>query len=232
MTVATNDTLFGTNVIIVSPNISDGANFTTIAAAITAASSGDIIFIRPGTYTEDLTLIAGITIASHQSATFDSSVTIVGKMTAGYAGSTTLNGIKLKTNSDYALVVSGANATVLTLNYCSIEAADNSAMNITAASSAIHFNDCVTDLSTTGVALFVMTAGDVEMFYCNNTNSGGSTTSSTISAGEYEFAYSHMESIITTSTTGEVNGRFSSFVKAGSTLLVLGGAGCECQQLC
>ena len=45
---------------IVAPTIQEGANYTSIAAAIADASSGDTIFIKPGTYTEDLTLKAGV----------------------------------------------------------------------------------------------------------------------------------------------------------------------------
>ena len=39
----------------------NGANYSTIAAAITAASSGDIIFIQGGTYTENLAVSKDLT---------------------------------------------------------------------------------------------------------------------------------------------------------------------------
>ena len=54
-TIANNDNLFGTARFIVNPTAGLG-NYTTIQAAITAASAGDTIFIMPAVYTENLTL--------------------------------------------------------------------------------------------------------------------------------------------------------------------------------
>ena len=51
----TSDNTYATANIIVAPTLAEGANYTTIAEALTAASSGDTIFVKPGTYTEDIT---------------------------------------------------------------------------------------------------------------------------------------------------------------------------------
>ena len=60
MVVNTGDNRWATSNFIVAPTIAEGAGYTTIAAALTAASSGNTIFIKPGTYTENLTLKAGV----------------------------------------------------------------------------------------------------------------------------------------------------------------------------
>lgn len=223
MTVATNDTLFGTNVIIVSPNISDGANFTTIAAAITAASTGSIIFVKPGTYTEDLTLIAGITIASHHSCGVSSTVEIVGKMTASYEGISTLQGITITTNGDNCLQFTGTNNTTLYLNYCFINASDNTAILLNNANCSMQMYFCNSDIGTTGVALYTMTTGDFEMYFCNHLNSGGSTTSNTAAAGRGGHYYTTISNPTSSSGTALLPGRYSIFLTPGSTCLSLNG---------
>ena len=56
-------------------------DFTTIAAALTAASSGQTIFIRPGTYTENPTLKAGVNLSTFPSDATSGTVIIKGKCT-------------------------------------------------------------------------------------------------------------------------------------------------------
>ena len=104
---------------IVDPN--GFGDFTTIAAALTASSSGTTIFLRPGTYTENPTLKAGVNLSAYGS---DSSlngtgnVIINGTCTLSTAGSVTISGVQLQTNSANAIVVSGSVASVLNLNNC------------------------------------------------------------------------------------------------------------------
>ena len=86
---------------IVSPTATDGTH-TTIAAALTAASSGDTIFIRPGTYTENLTLKAGVNLAAYDCDAFSGQVTISGKCSFSAAGQVDISGIRLQTNGDFA----------------------------------------------------------------------------------------------------------------------------------
>jgi pectin methylesterase-like acyl-CoA thioesterase len=54
---------YGPAKFIVSSSAANGTH-TTIAAALTSASTGDTIFIRPGTYTENLTLKAGVNLTA------------------------------------------------------------------------------------------------------------------------------------------------------------------------
>jgi len=49
----------------ITVNASGGADYTTIQAAMSAASAGDVIMVAPGTYTGPVTLVDGITIQGY-----------------------------------------------------------------------------------------------------------------------------------------------------------------------
>ena len=96
-------------------------DFTTIQAAITAASSSQTVFIRPGTYTESLSLKAGVNLSafgSDSSSNGTGKVIISGNATLSTAGSVTISGIQLQTNSAAFLTVSGTLASIVNLNNC------------------------------------------------------------------------------------------------------------------
>ena len=168
---------------IVDPN--GFGDFTTIGAALSAATAGSTIFIRPGTYTENPTLVAGVNLSafpcdSGQKAGV-ANVIILGKCTASYSGSCEISGIQLETNSDFCLVISGSNSTNVTLNNCFINASNNTAISYTSSvNSKVILNQCNGDLVTTGIAYFSHSSAGQLIFnggyYQNN---GGSSTSST-----------------------------------------------------
>src|SRR5258708_29721455 len=96
--------------LIVNSSSNAGGNYTTITAALTAAVSGDTIFVMPGatgTYTENLTLKAGVNISAFPCDAETPNVTIVGKATATFAGKCTLSDLCLQTNGDYVLELTG-----------------------------------------------------------------------------------------------------------------------------
>ena len=68
--------------------------YKTITAAITAANSGDTIYIWPGTYTEDLTLKPGVNLAGQSKF----SVYVVGTVTFDTAGTVCCERIIFKTS--------------------------------------------------------------------------------------------------------------------------------------
>ncbi|MCF1193357.1 hypothetical protein LRR18_17340, partial [Mangrovimonas sp. AS39] len=110
--------------------------------------SGDTIVIRPGIYTENITLVAGVNLCalsdSWSPTGTNNTVTILGKVTASYAGLAHITGIELTTNSDYCIELTGASATKLVLSNCFINATNNGAINHTGSSglSIIYFNYC------------------------------------------------------------------------------------------
>ena len=115
---------------IVAPTIAEGANFTTITAALAAASSGETIFIRPGTYTEDLTLKADVNLSSFSGEGVTPTVTIIGKLTATFAGTAVITGIRLQTNGDNFLAITGSAATRINLWNCYTNCTDATGISI------------------------------------------------------------------------------------------------------
>lgn len=175
---------YGSSKFIVSANIYEGTH-TTIAAALTSASSGDTIFIRPGTYTENLTLKAGINLTAYVCDANEPNVIISGTCTATFTGNATLSGIRLQTNSAPFLTVSGSNATIINLEYCYLNALNNTGISYTAsnASSQININHSRGDIGTTGITPFVSTStGQINFNYSIWANSGASSTASTSNA--------------------------------------------------
>lgn len=198
---------FGTAKWIVSATASDGTH-TTIAAALTSASSGDTIFIRPGTYTENLTLKAGVNLTAYVCDAFTPNVTISGKCTFTAAGTVSISGINLQTNSDFALAVTGSSASIVYLNNCYINASNNTAISYTSSSSssAIYITYCQGNLATTGIGYWTASsAGTLRVMYCNLNNTGGSTTASTTSATPIDLFYCRIQAPLSSSSTGQIN---------------------------
>ena len=195
---------------------SDPANgtHTTIAAALSVASSGDTIFIRPGTYTEDLTLVPGVNLTAYVCDAFTPNVSITGKCTLSAAGTVTCSGIRFNTNGDYAVDVTGSAASILNLTECWIQAVDNDAVNMDCSDSgsALWFRRCHGDTSTTGLAFFtVATAGMVRVNHSFFFNTGASTTPSTVSSGNIFHNWSGFTFPFSVSGTGGLVGGYSSF---------------------
>ena len=134
-------------------------DFTTIQAAITAASSGQDIFVRPGTYTENLTLKAGVNLVgwgTDASQNNTGTVQITGKATFTGAGTVNINGIQLNTNSDYLLAVTGSSASVVSLSNCFLNCSNNTGIDFTssAAGATINITACDGNIGTTSIAFF------------------------------------------------------------------------------
>ena len=173
--------------IVSAGGTSDGANYTTIQSAITAATSGSTVFIQPGTYTENLTLKAGVNLTAFESdgslnGTGD--VIILGTSTLTTAGSVTISGIQLQTNSAALLAVTGSAASVVNLMNCYLNCTNATGITFSSSStsSAINLYDCFGDLATTGISYFTSTAIGVMNFYGGvYLNSGQSITPSTTS---------------------------------------------------
>lgn len=175
--------------------------FSSVQAAIAMASSGQFIFIRPGTYTENLALKAGVILVGLGGAT------IVGKATASTAGGFVLKGLTLQTNSDFALVVSSNVATVVAMDQCNIVGTNNTLISYTSssASSQISLLRCGLYLQTTGIAHFASSsAGTINLRECILPNDGSSTTASTISAGTLGAYFTEIYAPITSSGTSAI----------------------------
>jgi len=204
MANTTGDNNYGVAKFIVDPTLGQGTH-TTIAAAIASASSGDTIFVRPATYTENLTLKAGVNIAAFEGDAFVPNVTIVGKCSYSSAGSTCISNIRLQTNSDFLLEVTGAVASIVTLTNCYLNIANNTAISFASsnAGSLLQLLYCQGNILTTGIAVIAQSCpGEVFFNYTQIGNGGNSTTASTVSAGALAFQNSYFVSPFSTSATG------------------------------
>lgn len=215
--------------LIVDPTAGKG-NYTTIGAALTAASSGQTILIKPGTYTENLTLKAGVNLAALACDALTPNVTILGKASMTVAGTASLSGLYLKTNSDFALSVTGSAASNVFLTGCTIFCNNNTGIQYTSsnASSNIAFNYGFMDTGTTGITYFTASgAGSIQFNYCIFSNTGGSSTASTISAGTLGLLHDTLTLPITTSGTAAFSAFQCLFASAAQnvTVLTAGGSG-------
>ena len=209
-----------------------GANYTTIAtgyAAAVAAGAPQTVFLQPGTYTENLTLVAGINLCAFDcdaqtEAASTANVIINGTVTASYTGAVAISGICLQTNSNYAVVQSGSNACTLILKDCFLNASNNTAIHITNsnAGSFFYIDTCRANLLTTGIGYFTSTgSGKVYIWGSSFLNDGGSTTVSTVVTGPIDIRNSNIGTGLTTSVpTTQIE---NSVISGALTCLLTGG---------
>ena len=216
MTHITPVNAYGTAKWIVSATPSQGTH-TTITAAVTAASAGDTIFIRDGTYIENVTLKPSVNIccfSSNGTGNASGNVIINGTLTLSVAGSVSISGIELQTNSAPILVVSGSGVSQVNLTQCFFNCTNNTAISFTNsnASSEISIGYCSGNLATTGIAFYSSSSpGDISIYYTDVFNTGNSTTASNNSSGVVFYTFSGVNYSITTSSTGILNNSHSNF---------------------
>jgi len=218
---------FGIAKWVVSANAWEGTH-TTIQAAVTAASSGEVVFIRHGTYTENITLKAGVNLCGQEGSEPNATVNIVGRLTASTDGIVAIKNVTLTTNSDYILVLGAANTDKITFDNCYFVANGNTAISYTSSdvTSYVTLRNCVADIPALTTAFFINTsAGTFSCYGCTMTNSGASTTNSTSSAGLTEFFDSVVKFAITTSGSSYFTGTRSTFDTATQNIeaLTIGG---------
>jgi len=178
--------------IVSNTDLTHGANYATIASALSAAvalGSPQTVFVQPGTYTETLTLASGINICAFSCDSNTPNVTIIGVCTATFTGSCSISGINFQTNGlGSSIVVSGSNATVVNLTGCNFNTTSgtsisNSASNIAA---IINVNTCRGDISVVGggnVVYQVTGTGTINFYSSYFTNSGLGVSANGCSSG-------------------------------------------------
>lgn len=190
-------------------DITNGANYSTIAAAIAAASSGDTIGIQDhAAYTENLTLKSGVNFAALSAyGGSGSTVKIIGKIIDnGVTCNNTFTNISFQTNSDNILALTGG-ASSIVMEGCNLNATNATAMTI-ATGCSVSLEHCSGNLGTTGIA-WITGAGSSQFAYSEFTNSGSSVTASTVSGSSILMRYSVFNSPFSTSSTGFINSSFS-----------------------
>lgn len=209
----------------------NGANYSTIATAITAASAGDTIYIQTGTYTENLTLKVGVNLAAFVCDAQTPNVTIQGKLTLTTAGTVSISGIQLKTNSDNFLAVTGSAASIVNLFNCYLNCSNATGITFSSSSSsaAINIYYCKCETGTTGIAYFSdSSAGKMTIEYSEFLNTGGSSTANTKSAGQLSIKFCSFNLPLTYSssnTLSDIIQTQASTASTNSTFLTTSGTG-------
>lgn len=168
---------------VVDANAAPGsdAEYTTVQAAVTAAAGagGGTVFVRDGTYTENVTLPAGVTLSSYLSApaVFGAGVGAIidGTLTYTSGGESTIFGISL-INSGAAPVLSftGAGSGILFVQSCLISGGSVAAIESSNANNmVIFFNSIV--LSSASV-MINNTGGSINFNSCLLPNQSGPTS--------------------------------------------------------
>ena len=205
MPINTADNKFGVAKWIVNPTAGLGTH-TTITSALASSSSGDTIFIMPGTYTENFTLIAGVNLTAFACDSNTPNVKIIGTMSYAAAAAVTItfSGIYFQnTGATNILSFTGNASTVLNFYDCYFNAATNSALAISASSTGVNFYNCVMIVGNASYAMFVKSGnGTINCFYCTQS---GSASTSTCSAGTINFYYCISNALFSTSSTGAIN---------------------------
>lgn len=190
---------------VVDPSATVGlrGTFQTIQAAINAAVAGQTIFIRPGNYTENITLIEGIQLLGGIPTGGSGERTkITGKIIDnGVALNATLTNICLTTNADFFLELTGANGTVSLFN-CRCDCENNTGISL-GAGKELALDTCSGSLATTGIAYWTGD-GNLEVRTCRFDNSGGSSTASNLS-GLTTIRNTYMTSPVSCSGAGILN---------------------------
>jgi len=207
---------------------SPDAYYQTIQSAINAASSGQTVFVKTGTYTENLTLKAGVNITAFSGDALAPNVTIVGKATFTGSGTVALSNMRLQTNADFFLAVTGSAASIVYLNECYLACSNHTGISYTSSSgtSAVLLQLCMGIISDASSSLFSSSgAGSIALYYSNI--AGSSTVASTVSAGIIGLHYNIIGFPLTTSGTAALSSVFNAF-ECGSlntTSLTVGGSG-------
>ena len=209
--------------IVDTAGLDQGATHTTIQGAIDSAGFGQNIFVRPGKYTEDLTLKAGVQLVAGIVGFSGTSTQIVGKITATEAGEHNIIGFEHLTNADFGIVVSGANDVVLYLNNLKVFTNDNTYLSYTNSSTAslILFDKCFGIITGASNTFFVSTSdGIIQMDYCMF-RSSGTILNSTISSGSIRMNHTTFSNPIQTTGTGVIRVKNSNLNPQGTPAFVL-----------
>ena len=156
--------------LVVDPSAVIGlrGEFTTITTALAAAVSGQTIYIRPGTYTEDLTLVTGVNLIGATTSGGSDAVIIVGSITADYTGTVELENLTVSPAAGDAIISVGG---VPTLECFQCEFRPGAGTVCSSANSNLTLVLILNDITSAGgFDLFAPTAGSYEMVQVFTTN--------------------------------------------------------------
>lgn len=229
MVIANSTNKYSIAKFVVNPILGAGTH-QTISAAVASASSGDDIFITVGTYTENVTLKAGINLTAFVGDGGDSTtsqVNIVGTVSASYSGRSYLNNITIAPSSASILSVTGSNNTVVIMQNCSflMNGAQGFVFSSSGSGSYIYMTNC-RGVCTSGFAFFNhSSAGTIQINY--SLFDGPSDTASILSgSGRFLLEYSTTTYPFSHSGTSDISMGYSAVdIQTNETACTLSSTG-------
>lgn len=171
------------NHIIVDPTSNYGTH-QTIAAAIAAASSGDTIFIRPGTYTENNTISKTLKFFAYSGNSSSSSgygVSVTGKFTVS-SGLASFENINFTQNGSNIFDVSG-NSCELVINNCSLDCGNQAGINSNGSTNNIYVQNCYVSSSNSGTLYAISNSTTIRLRNVWSSSVTGTPATSTNDGG-------------------------------------------------
>jgi hypothetical protein len=165
---------------------SSATRYTTIAAALAAASSGDVVKLGPGTYAESITVPSGVVLKCDAGAAHITGVLATGSRVT-MSGDAVLDGIKVTLPTDALPAISYTGSGIATVRDVSLVGAGASGIGVRMSGSGTLVLDRVQYVSGTADMAVEQTAGIVEaheIFILGGTLSDAVS----VTGGEFEFA--------------------------------------------
>lgn len=216
----------GTNLLNINPMSStrwivDPLGFngthTTIASAITSATSGDIITLLSGVFTENITMKGGVSIFSNGNST------ILGTVSASYSGEASIENVTLQTNGATAISITGSNSCQLDIINCPLVASGQTLITINNINAIANISYCGNIGLFSTAKLFAATnLARLQFDYCHIATDG-TDTNSTATTGIVRFDNCYTESPFTNSGSNSLqvyNSGFNAIVD--QTMLTVG----------
>lgn len=218
---------------VVDSSVTPGSRgtYSDIQSAINAAVSGQTIFIKDGVYTQDLTLQPGVNLVAYGWAGLNPNVTIAGTCSLSGSGAVTITGIRLQTNGNYAVSVTGSVASRLYLVNCFLDATNFTHFQLSSSSSSstIRIIDCWISTGTDSFGFFTVSgAGGLTIVGANALTTVATAVQSEFSSSNlFNCRFSSLNFPITTSGTGRLFAEHASFntATANETALTIGATG-------
>ncbi|MBS3903739.1 MAG: hypothetical protein KGZ39_00250 [Simkania sp.] len=226
MTLITPANTYGFSDFVVSPVVGTG-NYTTIQAAVNAASSGDTIYIGEGTYSEVVALKAGINLTSWSGNSTSSNVTITGGFTFSGSGNISISNITLQSDTTYSLSYTGSSAGSINFLNCKFNCTNNISIYFlnTSSSASVYLDSCSLILVSNASALLVTSGapGYVYFVNCVTTNNSFNYNTLTIESTQIVIKNSSIAQGFGVSSSGSLT-FIDSSLSALSTAISLGTA--------
>lgn len=230
MAHASSDNLYGPPNFIVDANPGKGSH-TTIASAIADAVSGQTIFIRPGTYVENIVAKGGVSLVGYRGGNTNNYTQIAGKITINDTTGTDslcISNISFASSGGSMVVTADNSNSVHTKFYfCNFLANGSNAINDGGNGKRVTFTDCQFNLASAHT--FFTKTGNAELGFQRTGlfNDANSTTASTASAGTIQFDNSGSGIPFSTSGTAGMSILYSRFPVSGlnATAITCNGSG-------